>query len=277
MIATRMIETSHGAIAIAESAGEGPPVLLIHGNSSCKEVFGHQLEGEIGRRYRLIAMDLPGHGGSEDARNPEATYNIPGYADTVSEVLADLGIESAAVMGWSLGGHIGIDMIGRYPAVRALMISGAPPVGKGEGQLAAGFLPSEHLGLAGQEVFSEEDADSYAHATCGANAPFEDFLLAAARRTDGRARAMMVGAFAGGVGADQRRIVETSNVPLAIVNGGDEPFVNNAFVKSVGYANLWDGQVHILEGVGHAPFWEAPDRFDPIFARFLADVTVERR
>jgi pimeloyl-ACP methyl ester carboxylesterase len=34
--------------------------------------------------------------------------------------------------------------------------------------------------------------------------------------------------------------------------------------------------VHILEGLGHAPFWEAPDRFDPIFARFLAEVAAER-
>lgn len=273
MTTTRMIDTSHCGIAIAESAGDGPPVLLVHGNSSCKEVFRNQLEGEIGRQYRLIAMDLPGHGGSEDARNPEATYNIPGYADTASEVLAKLGIDSATVMGWSLGGHIGIDMIGRYPAVRALMISGAPPVGQGEGQLAAGFLPSEHLGLVGQEVFSEEDAGAYAHATCGAKAPLADFLIEAVKRTDGRSRALMLAAFAAGVGADQRRIVETSNVPLAIVNGGDEPFVNNEFVKSVDYANLWDGRVHILDGAGHAPFWEAPGHFDPIFARFLAEVT----
>ena len=272
MTTTRTIDTGHGGIAIAESAGEGPPVLLIHGNSSCKEVFRNQLEGEIGRQYRLIAMDLPGHGGSEDARYPEAAYNIPGYADTAGEVLARLGIGSAVVMGWSLGGHIGIDMIGRLPVVRALMISGAPPVGQGEGQLMAGFLPSEHMGLVGQEVFSEAEAHTFARVTCGANAPFEDFLFAAAKRTDGRARALMLGAFAGGLGADQLKIVESANIPLAIVNGGDDPFVNNGFVESVGYANLWDGQVHILAGVGHAPFWEAPHRFNPIFARFLADV-----
>ncbi len=125
-------------------------------------------------------------------------------------------------------------------------------------------------------MFSEADADTYARVTCGVNAPFEDFLLAAAKRTDGRERALMLGAFAGGVGADQLKIVESTNIPLAIVNGRDDPFVNNGFVESVGYANLWDGQVHILEGVGHAPFWEAPDRFDPIFARLLAEVAAER-
>jgi pimeloyl-ACP methyl ester carboxylesterase len=268
-----MIETSHCAISIAESVGDGPVVLLIHGNSSCKEVFRNQLEGEVGRKYRLIAMDLPGHGASEDAREPERTYNITGYADCADEVLAHLGIDSAVVMGWSLGGHVGLDMIGRHPVVRALMISGTPPIGKGEDQLAAGFLPSEHMGLTGQEVFSEQDAKHYARATCGVNAPLEDFLLDAVKRTDGKARVLMLGAFAAGQGADQREIAETAQLPLAVVNGGDEPFVNNDFVKTVDYANLWDGRVHILDGIGHAPFWEAPDQFDPIFERFLADVT----
>jgi len=273
MSTNRLIDTSHGSISVSESKGTGPAVLLIHGNSSCKEVFRNQLDGDVGKRYRLIAMDLPGHGASDNAPDPDVSYNMTGYADCANEVLASLGIEKAVVMGWSLGGHIGIDMVGRHPVVSALMISGTPPIGKSEDQLAAGFLPSEHMGLAGQEVFSEQEADNYARATCGTNAPFEQFLLDAVKRTDGRARAMMLGAFASGQGADQRQIAETSDTPLAIVNGGGEPFVNNEFVKSIDYKNLWETTVHIIEGVGHAPFWEAPTQFDPVFERFLDDVT----
>ncbi len=272
MSKTMMMNTSHGGISIAESRGEGPAVLLIHGNSSSKEIFCNQLDGEVGKRYRLIAMDLPGHGGSEDARHPEISYNMTGYANCANELLGNLDISRAVVVGWSLGGHIGIDMIGRHTVVSALMISGTPPIGKQEGQLSAGFLPSEHMEFAGQEILTDEEADIYAHATCGANAPFESFLFDAVKRTDGRARAMMLDAFASGQGADQRKIAETSRVPLAIVNGGGEPFVNNKFVKSVDYANLWEEQVHILDDIGHAPFWEAPDQFDPILERFLADV-----
>ncbi len=269
----KIIDTSHADIAVTVSEGTGPAVLLIHGNSSCKEVFRNQLQGHLGRRYRMVAMDLPGHGESSDARDPEKTYCMPGYADTASEVLQGLGIPSAVVLGWSLGGHIGIDMMGRYDSVAALMISGTPPIGQGEEEMGKGFLPSEHMGLAGQEVFSEAEADIYAHATCGVNAPFEDFLLQAVKRTDGRARAMMIAAFLGGVGEDQRAIVERSATPLAIVNGGGEPFVNNEYLSEVNYANLWENKIHILDAIGHAPFWEAPSLFDPIFERFLADVT----
>lgn len=271
MTKNRLIETRNGTIAITESEGIGTPVLLIHGNSSCKEVFRNQLEGEIGQQYRLIAMDLPGHGQSDDAIDPGANYTIPGYANTANQLLDILEVDNCIILGWSLGGHIGIEMIGCYPKVSALMISGTPPIGRSEEQMAAGFLPSNHMALTGQEKFSEQDAINYARTTCGANAPFEPFLLDAVRRTDGRARTSMIAGFASGLGADQREIVETIDKPLAIINGAEEPFVNNQFVKNIDYANLWERQVHILDGVGHATFWEAPTEFDAIFSRFLAD------
>jgi hypothetical protein len=44
-----VVPTAFADIAIRESAGEGPAVLMIHGNSSCKEVFRHQLENPLAR------------------------------------------------------------------------------------------------------------------------------------------------------------------------------------------------------------------------------------
>ena len=266
----QLIETDHGRIAIAESEGAGPAVLLIHGNSSCKEVFRNQLDGDLGRRHRMIAMDLPGHGASDDAREPERTYTMPGYADAAVQVLAACGADTAAVLGWSLGGHVGIDMIGRYPGLKGLMITGTPPVAAD--QVAEDFLAHPHMHLAGQEVLSDEEADRFAHDTCGRSMPLEPFLLAAVKRCDGRARRIMFEAFVGGAGDNQRTVVETATVPLANVSGGGEPYVNNAYLDTIAYANLWEGRVHVLDGVGHAPFWEAPARFDPIFARFLGEV-----
>lgn len=268
----KRVETSHCAIAYAESRPDGPVCLLIHGNSSCKEVFRNQMTGEPGRRYRLIAFDLPGHGASEDARDPELTYRMGGYADAIMEAAQGLGVTRAALLGWSLGGHIGLDAIGRYPGIAGLMISGTPPIPCTEEGFAAGFLRSEHMHLAGQESLSEQEIEAYAHATCGRSAPFEPFLREAVARTDGRARRLMIGAFAGGRDPDQLQLAVESRVPLAIVNGAEDEFVDNAYIASLPYKTLWDGRVHDLEGVGHAPFWEAPERFDPLFLRFLDDV-----
>ncbi|GGE03991.1 alpha/beta hydrolase [Aureimonas endophytica] len=266
---TRMVDTSHGAIALRDTESDGLPVLMIHGNSSSGAIFRNQLKGPLGRRFRLIAPDLPGHGDSADAMAPERTYRMEGYAEAMVELLSLLGIERAGVFGWSLGGHIGLEMISRYPGLLGLMITGTPPVNTAT--VGQGFIPSPHMGLAGQEVFTPEDVETYARHTCGE--PFEPFLLDVVARTDGRARRMMFEAFVAGTGDDQEAIVATSGLPLAVVNGKDEPFVDLAHVASRPYANLWEGRTIAIDHSGHAPFWDRADAFDPIFERFFASLS----
>lgn len=272
MTKERMIDTSHGRISIVESGGRGtPPLLMIHGNSSCKEVFRNQYDGAVGEAVHCIAMDLPGHGASDDARDPERTYWMPGYADCAIEVMEALGHPRYAILGWSLGGHIGLEMIGRSDAPTRLMISGTPPVARSQESLDAGFRANDHMHLAAQRDLSPEEVEAYAHETCGANAPYEPFLSQAVGRTDGRARELMFSRVLFEDALDQQACAVEAKVPLAIVNGEEDPFVNNDFIAGLDYGNLWDGKVHRLEGIGHAPFWEVPDLFDPILMRFLSD------
>lgn len=107
----RIVPTSHGSLAVEESGGGGIPVLLIHGNSFCRGVFRSQMQGQIAKDHRLIAFDLPGHGQSSNATDPKRTYTRPGLADAAVELLDKLDVKEAVVFGWSLGGHIGIEMI----------------------------------------------------------------------------------------------------------------------------------------------------------------------
>ncbi|MGI3168587.1 alpha/beta fold hydrolase [Pseudooceanicola sp. C21-150M6] len=266
---TQTIKTSHANIALTDTGGDGPVLLMIHGNSSCRQVFRNQLEGEIGKVYRCIAFDLPGHGESSNAFSPDKTYWMPGYADTAIEVMKELGIPNYAVLGWSLGGHIGLEMLARTDAMTGLMITGTPPVEPKEESLGAGFKPSEHMGLAGQQDFTEQNVSDYAHSTCGVNAPFEPFLLEAVARTDGRARALMFSRILAPEGCNQQEIAIHAKVPLAIVNGEEDVFINNDYIAAIPYENLWEDTVYRLPGIGHAPFWEVPDLFDPYLSRFM--------
>jgi pimeloyl-ACP methyl ester carboxylesterase len=204
----RMIATSHGSLAVEESGQGGIPVLLIHGNSLCRGVFRNQMQGQIAKNRRLIAFDLPGHGQSSNASDPERSYTRPGLADAAVELLDKLGVTEAIVFGWSLGGHIGIEMIPRFPGMRGLMISGAPPVS--HNQMSKGFNASPHLGVAGKQEFVESIFGESAEA----------FLRHAVERADGRFRKILFEAARAGVGVDQRQIVESSPVPLAVLNGG---------------------------------------------------------
>ncbi len=264
------VKTSHADIAVAETSGEGLPVVLIHGNSACKEVFNPQLESELGERYHMVAVDLPGHGASSDAFDPERTYTMPGYADAMVEVLAMMGIDRAVVYGWSLGGHIGMEMLPRYPGLAGLMISGAPPVGQSMEEIQAGFRPLPDAALAGKPEFTDEEVEIFALGNYGP--PVEPMMRRAIARTDGRARAVMITNLFTGQASNQRDLAINSPVPLAIVNGAEDPLVNLDYVGSLPYGNLWDKHCFVLRGAGHAPFLRVPEAFNKVMARFLDDM-----
>ncbi len=264
----QMIRTSHGDIAVEESGSSGLPVLLIHGNSFCRRVFRNQMQGQLANNHRLIAFDLPGHGQSANAIDPRRSYTRPGLADAAVELLDKLGFDEGVVFGWSLGGHIGIEMIPRFPGMRGLMICGAPPVSPN--QMSQGFNSSPQLGIAGKQTLSEAEINAFVTGIFGDSA--EPFLRDAVARADNRFRQRLFEAARNGEGVNQRLLVESSPVPLAVVNGGADRIVNLDYFDTVAYANLWEGRNHRLSSLGHAPFWEAPRDFDPILERFLHDV-----
>lgn len=264
----QIIATSHGSLAVEASGQGGIPVLLIHGNSFCRGVFRKQMQGQIAKSHRFIAFDLPGHGQSSDAPEPERSYTRPGLADASIELLDKLGVAQAIVFGWSLGGHIGIEMLSRFPGMRGLMISGTPPVR--HNQMSQGFYASPHRGVAGKQKLSEPDIDAFVEGIFGESA--NAFLRDAVVRADGRFRKIVFEGARAGEGVDQRLIVESSPLPLAVVNGGADRFVNLDYFDTVAYANLWEGRCHRLSGLGHAPFWDEPAVFDPILERFLRNV-----
>jgi len=148
------------------------------------------------------------------------------------------------------------------------MITGTPPVGRHD--LAQGFWGAPHIGTAGRQDLSDADIDAFVEAIFGASA--EPFLRDAVARADGRFRQRLFEAARAGTGVDQRQVVETSPVPLAVVNGGAGRIINLDYVDSVAYANLWEGRCHRLNGLGHVPFWEAPAKFNPVLNRFLRDI-----
>jgi pimeloyl-ACP methyl ester carboxylesterase len=266
------VVTSHGSLAVEESGQGGMPVLLIHGNSTCRGVFRHQLQGRLAENHRLIAFDLPGHGQSSDAADPMRSYTLAGLTDAAVELLGKLSVTEAVVFGWSLGGHIGIEMISRFPGMRGLMITGTPPVGPNN--MAQGFIGSPGAGMAGRQDLSEADIDAFVRAILGESV--EPFLRDAVARADGRFRKRLFEAARAGGGVDPRLIVESSPVPLAVVNGGGDRVVNLDYFDTVAYANLWEGRCHRLIGAGHAPFWQAPGDFNPVLERFLRDVKTGR-
>ena len=271
-ISQSKVKTEHGTLAV-KSAGSGDPaLLLIHGNSTSCSVWRQIFAGQVPQQRRVLAFDLPGHGESSDAPNPDMSYTQPGFAKAAVAVLESCGITSFVVLGWSLGGHIGIEMMplcqGSGINMKGLMIVGTPPIPKGD--VGAGFLNNSHMNAAFREQLTNDEKDEFSHATAGP--PYEEWMSDNVYRTDGRFRRIMFDAMNQGRQLDQQSVVESSTVPLAVVNGKDEPYINLNFVSSVQYKNLWNKKCYEMEGLGHAPFWESPEQFETILLDFLKEV-----
>lgn len=261
------VDTSHGRIRVVRHDGAGLPVLCIHGNSSSRAVFARQVQGELGARHRLITLDLPGHGESEDARDPFRTYTRPGLADAIVEVVDALEIKELAVIGWSLGGHLALELLSRPLAIRGVVATGAPPTRNGG--LAEGFKSAAPSGAAGKKDLSQAEIEGFARTIF--DDPPPAFLVEAIARSDGRFRERLMQAAREGAGADQRDLVAASPVPIAIINGASDPLINLDYIDTVPFANLWEGRQHRLPG-GHAVFWNAAGAFNALASRFLVDI-----
>ena len=261
------LDTSHGEIAVKEW-GNGPiPIVMIHGNSSSHEVFRPQWEAPPMRAHRLVALDLPGHGASANAAFPARSYTRPGFADAVIEVLQKLELSAPVLFGWSLGGHIALEIASRHIPLRGVMICGAPPIGT---VMSEGFNPKSGVKYGSMEHLSPDDVEAFGAAVFGAS--FNPALREAMARADGLARKTLFEAARAGAGVNQRWVVENVCTPLAIVNGADDAMINLDYVDSLAYARLWSGRCHRLEGAGHAPFRERPAALNALLGQFLADI-----
>ncbi len=248
--------------------GERPTVLLLHGNSADQTVFTSQTAMLRRHGFGVLVLDLPGHGLSDDAVSAAETYSFPGYAAAIGQVLDLLAISDVHVAGWSLGGHIGLELMGGDARVRSLLIWGTPPIQPGPAALPEAFVLSSSMALAGQEVLSDEECRLYARAMLGIEAVPES-LVAAVRRTDGAARSWMVRNGLAGIGRDTRDLVARDPRPLAVLHGSEDPFVNFGYLKRLPYRNLWRNEVQVLAGVGHAGHLQASEAFDALLLAFL--------
>ena len=267
------IQTRSASIRLSESEGRGEALLLIHGSGASRKVFSKQFESPLAEQYRMIAIDLPGHGASSDAGSPE-DYGVDGLANTVAEVLELKGIERAVVLGWSLGGHIGIELMARHSGVAGLMIVGTPPIGRGPLALLKGFQTNLNLLLAGKEQFTERDAQRFFE-LCYHGAGDPTFLQSI-RRADGRLRLAVSRSLLKGEIADQKLAVEDAMVPVAVVNGADETVARLSYLEGLHYSTLWRNACQIIPDAGHAPFWDQPEQFNELLGAFAADVAASK-
>jgi len=119
---------NHGVRIHYEVEGNGPPLVLLHGLTRYLELW-HEIGyvDSLGRNFKLILIDLRGHGGSDKPHGPEA-YKLELLTADVFAVMDDANVTKAHFLGYSMGGRIGFGLAEYSPKrFHSFVIGGANP------------------------------------------------------------------------------------------------------------------------------------------------------
>jgi pimeloyl-ACP methyl ester carboxylesterase len=103
----------HGTRAHCVAAGEGKPVVLLHGWGASWHIWQWTIPPLVEANFRVYAPDLIGHG---DSAKPPLAYVAEDYDVYLEALLAHLRIPSAILVGHSLGGHIALHYAVTHPS-----------------------------------------------------------------------------------------------------------------------------------------------------------------
>lgn len=118
----KLVEAKGVKLYVAD-AGEGEPIVLIHGLFSSSYLW-RNVERQLARRYRVLAPDLAGTGRSERGSHLDCT--LVGQAAILKAILDQLGIDRAILVGHDIGGGIAVHLLDEYPdRVRGVVLMGS--------------------------------------------------------------------------------------------------------------------------------------------------------
>jgi pimeloyl-ACP methyl ester carboxylesterase len=120
-----------GVELAVEIKGDGPALLCVHGFGGAKEDFADHLD-RLAERWRVIAVDLRGHGDSDGPADP-ASYTLDRLARDVEAVADAVGADRFRLLGHSMGGMVARRVVLEHPErVDALVLmstAAGPPAG----------------------------------------------------------------------------------------------------------------------------------------------------
>jgi non-heme chloroperoxidase len=249
---------------------DGPPILFIHGWSQNHLCWVKQYESALADEFRLVAVDLRGHGMSEAPLEAEHYTDGGLWADDVAAIVDELALERSVLVGWSYGAFVICDYVRKHGQARIAAIEFVEGVVK-MGEQAFGTL----IGPGFLDHFAGATADDLP-TNIWAMRSFVKTCLVKALPTDdvetamcwnvvvpARIRASLVARE-----LDYDDVLGALQVPLLVTQGRADTVVLPTMAEHV-LATCPTAEASWYEGVGHVPHLEEPERFN----RELAELT----
>lgn len=247
-------------------AGEGQPVVFLHGFFGDHRVWRRQIE--LANEYQVVAWDAPGCGGSSV---PPETWRLRDYAVCLSAFIHELGLARPHLVGNSFGGSLALQLYALDPSLpRSLVLadtyagwsgSFAPEVVE---QRLAGSL--RDLGLPVEQVVAKWVPG---FVTAAAPTSVVQELGEIIRDFNPEGMTVMIRALAE---ADLREVLPRVEAPTLLVWGGEDVRSPLQVADAI-HGQMTGSRLVVMPAVGHLSHVEAPERFNQELRSFLASVS----
>ena len=248
---------------------DGPAILFLHGFAQAALSWDRQLrDPALARAFRMVALDLRGHGMSS---NPEGdTFYKPGgvWADDVRAVIAAFGLRRPVLVGWSYAGRV----LGDYASVHGTDAVAGLHYVNAVGTLGDPAFLGPDIGLLGPSAMLAPGIEDFVAGTarflsaCFATLPDpDDFrtMLAFNMLAPHHVRAGLSGR-----PADYVATLRALRLPVLVTHGERDRILTTAMARFTA-ATVPGARLSLYPDSGHAPFWEEPARFNEELTNFV--------
>jgi pimeloyl-ACP methyl ester carboxylesterase len=278
------IPVSDGGTIHAVEAGSGPPIVLIHGVTLSVITWARQLAG-LADNHRVIAIDQRGHGPSTAGSDG---YTLDRLAEDVVEVLYELDVEGAVLVGHSLGGMVTMTAAINSPDRLADHVAGLALVATSAHPLANVPVPPtvvDRLG-AWNERSLVRAGERGRPVIPGDSRLTWSMRLAYGARPDPAAvelgRTMMTAMSPASLGPLVRSIgslkirehLSAIDLPTLVVVGSRDLLTPPRHARAIA-AGIPEAELVELPGTGHMVMLECPDELNSLLDKFSAEVATD--
>jgi pimeloyl-ACP methyl ester carboxylesterase len=250
----------NGVVLAFVRRGSGPPLVLMHGNEADHSMFD-ALVDRLSHDFTVYAYDQRDCGLTE---NPAAPYRLADLGDDAAALIDGLGLGRAHVYGSSLGGLVAQSLAARHPdRIERLVLGSTWPAGL----QPIDFNPQTLRRLSALSADPAVNASQIAQLFFPASFVRERPAIVSLFRPNGRSQEMRSRR---GAVLREPEMVDLSRFPrpVLVLSGKNDEIIPSSVTIAIA-DRVSQAEIVELEGIGHIPAIQDPDRVARILAGFL--------
>lgn len=242
-------------------------LFFVHGNSMSAALFKPLLQNPALSCFRIISLDLPGHGENNPVVNPDSAYRFNALKYTIVSFVEKLGIDKLILLGHSLGGHLCIQLLPMLQEkVEGLVICGTPPLTSLTDGLNA-FSPSVAMQHAYTGELTTEELNQLALAI-GGNKHFET-IKTTIQKCDPLFRPTLGASLKTDSFANEQSILSLFKPKTLVFHGENDNLIQLDYLKKLNPAWLYQNNIQVIPNAGHLSFMDNTHYFIKTLVEYI--------